>query len=272
MRCAPTSTSKPQNSTMAGLAPEQAAYAARRALGNVTYLKEDVRSMWGWTRWDILLQDLRYAMRTLRRSPGFAATAILTLTLGIGASTAVFSIFDTAILNPLAFPDSRRLVVAWERVRWLSTDPTGPNPRHVDIWQKRATAFSGLTFSGLSARERVVRRRASEGRRRGRLPAESLRRARSASAPGPSFSPRRRCQRPRQRRGLTDSARQSLFEGEPAAVGRTIRIDDVPRQVIGVLPAGFQFPRAKGSPRSFRSRQPVRGVPEPGSFSPSRST
>ena len=73
-------------------------------------------------------------------------TAVLTLALGIGASTAVFTVVDSVILQPLSYRDSGKLVVAWERLRFLSFDPTGPNPRHADLWQKRATAFSGLTL------------------------------------------------------------------------------------------------------------------------------
>src|SRR5712692_5927583 len=79
--------------------------------------KEEVREMWGWTRWDILIQDLRYALRMLRKSPGFAVTAVLTLALGIGASTAVFTVVDSVVLKPLTYRDSGNLVVAWERVR-----------------------------------------------------------------------------------------------------------------------------------------------------------
>ena len=102
--------------------------------------------MWGWTRWDILIQDFRYALRTLRKSPGFALTAVLTLALGIGASTAVFTLVDSIVLEPLTYHEGGKLVVAWERVKFLGLEPTGPNPRHVDLWQKRATAFSGMTL------------------------------------------------------------------------------------------------------------------------------
>src|SRR5439155_16709515 len=130
-----------------GLSPEEARYAARRAFGNVTWVKEEVRFMWGWTLWETIFQELRYAGRTLRKSPGFAATAILTLALGIGASTAVFTVVDSVLLKPLAFHDSGRLVACWERVRFLRDDATGPNPRHVEVWRQRATAFSGLTYS-----------------------------------------------------------------------------------------------------------------------------
>src|SRR5258708_15276677 len=83
-------------------------------------------------------------MRTLRKSPGFAATAILTLALGIGASTAVFTVVDSVLLKPLAFHESGRLVACWERVRFLRDDATGPNPRHVEVWRQRASALSGL--------------------------------------------------------------------------------------------------------------------------------
>src|SRR5215472_8028930 len=129
-----------------GLSAEEAEHAARRAFGNVSWVKEEVRFMWGRTLWETVSQELRYAGRTLRRNPGFAATAILTLALGIGASTAVFTVVDSVLLKPLAYHDAGRLVACWERVRSFKDDATGPNPRHVEIWRQRATAFSGLTY------------------------------------------------------------------------------------------------------------------------------
>src|SRR5579871_5602222 len=101
-----------------------------------------------WTRVGILTQDLRYAWRTLWKSPGFAITAILTLALGIGASTAVFTLVDSVVLKPLAYRDSGSLVAAWERAPFLgSQSKIGPNLRHWDLWRQRATAFAGLSVA-----------------------------------------------------------------------------------------------------------------------------
>src|SRR5438876_877013 len=85
----------------AGLSPEEAGYAARRALGNTAMIKEDVRAAWGFQWLEMLLQDLHYGLRQLRRSPGFAATAVLVLALGIGVSVAIFGFVDAALLEPL---------------------------------------------------------------------------------------------------------------------------------------------------------------------------
>ena len=93
-----------------GVPPEEAPHAARRTLGNTALVKEDVREIWSVVWWERFLRDVKYAARALRKSPGFAAIAILTLALGIGANTAIFSAINTLMLQPLAFSAGNQLV------------------------------------------------------------------------------------------------------------------------------------------------------------------
>jgi predicted permease len=93
-----------------GKSPEEARYAAQRAFGNAILIREQTREAWGWTPFERLWQDIRYACRQLKRSPGFAIATILILALGIGAVTAVFSLIDTALLKMLPVHDPEQLV------------------------------------------------------------------------------------------------------------------------------------------------------------------
>src|SRR5262245_7767652 len=101
---------KAQENIESGASPEDARYAAQRRFGNTTRLKEVSREAWGLGWLESLVQDLRYGVRTLWRSPGFAATAVLSLALGIGANTAIFSLIDALLLEMLPVKDPEQLV------------------------------------------------------------------------------------------------------------------------------------------------------------------
>jgi hypothetical protein len=250
-----------------GLRAEEARYAARRVLGNTTQVKEEVREMWGWTRLGIIVQDLRHAARALRKSPGFAVTAFLTLAIGIGASTAVFTVVDSVILKPLAYRDSGELVVVWERFQPISPDPVGPNPRHADLWRKQVTAFSDLALiqhwaSGLTL-----------GTDHPRLLGTVITSAnlfdvlQVAPLLGRTFLPEDDVDGHNNVAILSYAVWQSLFQGNPNVIGRSVRLGDTRREVIGVLPPGFRFPNGNAL-RAGRSKQPVTGTPESAVYVP----
>lgn len=130
-----------------GLSLEEARYAARRAFGNSALVKEDVRASWGWTSLERFWQDLRYAARMLRRSPAFTGVAVLSLALGIGANTAIFTLVDNVMLRQVPVRDPGRLVELLHRF-------PGEPPLNGFVWrsyrffQENNHVFSGLIGMG----------------------------------------------------------------------------------------------------------------------------
>src|SRR5262247_1513789 len=132
-----------------GMAAEEAHYVARRQFGNQTWLKEVSREMWSLNSIETLIQDLRYAARMLRKSPGFTAVAALTLALGIGANTAIFSVINHLLLLPLPYPESQRIVDVWHtppQESFPGLDRFSVSPANYLDWKSQNKAFEQMAI------------------------------------------------------------------------------------------------------------------------------
>ncbi|MPY89994.1 MAG: FtsX-like permease family protein [Luteitalea sp.] len=120
---------------------------ARRQFGNTTLLLEEARDAWGWPQVEAWLRDFRYGLRMMRRRPGFAATVVLTLALGIGSSSTIFSLIDTVLIRPLAYPSPDSLVALHEKKPSDDRARTPVAPGRLEDWQRLATSFEALAGS-----------------------------------------------------------------------------------------------------------------------------
>ena len=226
----------------AGLSPEEAAYAAHRALGNTLKIEEDVRAAWGLQWFETLVLDLRYGVRSLRKSPGFTAVAVLTLALGIGATTAIFSVLDAVLLRPLPFKDPSRLVALHEGIPKMGYPKMDFSPPDLDVFARAQKSFSALGFfqnehvniSGLREPERVTAARVSASLFPMLGAEQLLGREFSSEEDTPG----------RQVAILSYGLWQRRYGGASDIIGQSIELDRQPYLVIGVMPRQFVFPLA----------------------------
>jgi predicted permease len=224
----------------AGGGTEEARYRARREFGNSLLLRERSRDLWGWRWLRELAQDLRFALRMLLRGPGFTAIAVLSLALGIGANTAIFSLVNMVLLRPLPYREPGRLVALWEwniRDRHINT-VTGGN--YAD-WKARNHVFEELgyswdtayTFTGTNNPESTFGYM---------LSCNFFRLLGAAPLVGRTFAAEE-CQTGKDHVVvLSYKLWQRRFAGDRDITGRAVQLDGVPYTVIGVMPAAFTHP------------------------------
>ena len=216
-----------------GMSPEDARRAAMLKFGNVTRVMEDTRAVWRWMWWDRLMQDTRYALRGLRRGPLFTTMAVITLALGIGMNTAVFSVVSAALIKPLPYPDGNRIVwLANYNKRFHFEASSGPD---FADWRDQAQSFEAMAAyrsvdstiqdSEQSAKHPLVEVSPALWQIAGVHPA----RGRLFSENDPDSIV------------LAWRLFEQRFGGDARVIGRTVQVDGRTRTIVGVLPRDFHF-------------------------------
>ena len=219
-----------------GMSPKQARTAALRSFGGITQIKERYRNQRGLPMLEKLKQDLGFGLRQLRRSPGFAATAILTLALGVGANTAIFTLIDSIILRPLPFAQQDRLV-------FISADGNFPKG-WIRALQENSRSFESLSAFGSNAESNVAGVDTSERVFGSRVTVNFFDTLGVRPELGSFFSSENAIEGQDQVVVLSHGYWKERFAASPAVIGQTIRIDGVSRRIVGVMPAGIHFPYA----------------------------
>jgi putative ABC transport system permease protein len=222
-----------------GMPPAEARRAALRSFGNFDSVRQRAWEVRGGGMLETFFQDLRYGARVLARNPAFTAVAVLTLALGIGANTAIFSVVHQLLLRPLPYPDAERLVMLWE------ITPSGTHQNTTSVgnfrrWREQSTAFEGMAgfvdqranLTGAGEPEEIPIQLATPELFRvlgvGPILGRGLTREDSLpKAPRVAV--------------LSHGFWQRRLGGDPGVIGRRILLNSRPVTVVGVLPAGFQW-------------------------------
>ena len=227
----------------AGLSEKDARRAARRRLGNAALIRERTRDVWGWRWLDDLARDVRHAVRSLRRSPGFAATVVLVLALGIGANTAMFGVVHGMLIRPLPYPDGERLVRVGKENPRMPRGPVYLSAHMLEQMQETAESFEQLAAYG----SYTFSWRSPDGARPWGAPVSPalLRLLGATPQLGRLFAD------DEARRGadgvvlLSHRAWTRRFGTDPDVVGTVVEVGGERRTVVGVLAEGFYFPGAR---------------------------
>jgi len=224
-----------------GVAADEARFAARCELGNLTLVEEDTRTAWGWTWLEEITQDLRYGLRLLRKSPGFTAVAVLTLALGIGANTAIFSVVNAVLLKSLPFKDPEQLVMVWNRAAAAAGgDRTPLAVADLLDWRAQNRSFADIAafqwgsfnYAGGDLPEQL---------RAANVTANFFSVLGVQAQLGRTFLPEEDRPGAQHVALLSDGFWRSRFASDTQVLGRTLTLGDEAYTVIGILPAKLDF-------------------------------
>jgi putative ABC transport system permease protein len=238
--------------TAAGLLEPVARRSARVEVGGIENLKDEVRDQRAGVSLEQFVQDVRYGLRMAIRNPSFAAVVILTLGIGIGATTVVFSVVDAVLLNPLPFPRADRIVTLWQFDRNASAARDDVSPGNFLDWRDRATTFeavasiepAGLDLVSDGEPQNLRIWRVSQGffEILGVPPLHGRTFTTDEYHPGANNAV-----------VVSYGFWQDRFGGDPSVVGRTLTLSGRPYAVAGIMPAEFDFPPGRDlwAPRAF---------------------
>ncbi len=225
----------------AGMSPDEARHAAERRFGNSTLVKEETRATWGWTWLEEITQDLRYGLRLLRKSPGFTAVAVLTLALGIGANTAIFSVVNAVLLKSLPFKDPEQLVMVWNRgAAAAGGDRTPLAVSDLLDWRAQNRSFADIAafqwdsfnYAGGDLPEQL---------QAAKVTANFFSVLGVQAQLGRTFLPEEDRPGAQHVALLSDGFWRSRFAGDTQVLGRTLNLGGEAYTVIGILPARLDF-------------------------------
>ena len=241
-----------------GMSPDEARRAAFQKLGNVTRIREQIHSQNSFNLLETLWHDVRFGLRMLGKNRGFTIVAVLTLAVGIGANTAIFSVVDATLIRPLPYPNANRLVMAWESRMPDGERQNVTSPATFLNWQQDNTVFDQM--AAVYNDSSVLTE--------GELP-EQIATASATpnffamlgvnAAMGRVFVPSQDGTPGADRVALLSfEIWQRRFGSNPGILGSKIIIDDKPFTVVGVMPRGFQFFVKQGS---FSQKKPEIWIP-----------
>jgi predicted permease len=229
-----------QDNIERGMPPEEARYAAVRKFGNVTRVQEETREVWSFVWLEQLWQDSRYALRMLGKSPCFTAIAVLTIALGIGATTAIFSIVDATLLHPLPYPHPEQLVSVVDDLPGVGAKDVGISvPEWHDL--QRSGIFENVAPIGgadvnLTGASQPMRVRFLN------VPPNYFALLGVKPQLGSSFNPEDKTPGFTLEALISDGLWKRAFAADPAILGKSLRLDNDLYRVIGVMPPGYHDP------------------------------